>query len=81
MKACLACGGGRERFYAYSGFIRQVVWAEAQESRRERDINAGFRALLCHSYAPNSPLAGSAQCPMVRTVVQSVSPITLSAES
>lgn len=60
------------------------VWAEARESRRGRDINAGFRTPLRHNYAPSSPLAGAigaAQCPMVCTIVQSVSPRTLSAES
>ncbi len=75
-----------ERRHAHSGFIKQssVVWVEAQQSGRGRDINAGFRAPLCHNYAPSSPLAGaigSAQCPMVRTTVQSVNPRTLSAES
>lgn len=84
-KACQAvCGGGW--FHTYSGFIKQIwaAWKEVQASRWGRDINAGFRTPLCHNYAPSSPLAGaisSAQCPIVRTIVQWVSPRTLSAES
>lgn len=77
--------GGR-RFDAHSGFIKQslAVWVDAEESRRGGDINSGMRTPLCHNYAPSSPLAGaivSAQCPMVCTIVPSLSPRTLSAES
>lgn len=76
--------GGR-RFDTYSRFIKSsAVWVDAEERRRGGDINSGLRTPLCHNYAPSSPLAGatgSAQYPMVRTIVRSVSPRTLSAES
>lgn len=67
----LVCEWGRLGKISHSLWVHKTKFSRVDRSTGEQkreDINAGFRALLCHNYAPSSPLAGAigaAQSPMV----------------